>query len=155
MIVSVICVSEKTHLTNISVDQHSWPLYLPIGIIRKDICRKRKIHTWIDDLLIPCHLNWAKDIEEVWHSAVGTVLSQLRHLDITGPGSKWDCADGFQQHGDPPLAAWVGDYPEQVKVAQVLYGSCAMSEFLKVRRWGIQLFDHSITQETSIFTLSC
>jgi len=28
-------------------------------------------------------------------------------------------------------------------------------KFLKVRRWGISLFDHSITQETSIFTWSC
>jgi hypothetical protein len=24
------------------------------------------------------------------------VLSQLRHLDITGPGSKWDWTDGFR-----------------------------------------------------------
>jgi len=28
-------------------------------------------------------------------------------------------------------------------------------KFLKVRRWGIQPFDHSLTQETSIFTRSC
>jgi len=32
-------------------------------------------------------------------------------------------------------------------------GQCA--EFLKVRRWGIPPFDHSMTQESSLFTRSC
>lgn len=31
MIEGVICVSEKTHLTNFSCDQHAWPLYLIFG----------------------------------------------------------------------------------------------------------------------------
>jgi hypothetical protein len=30
-IVPVICASQKTHLTNISGDQHGWPLYLTIS----------------------------------------------------------------------------------------------------------------------------
>jgi len=59
---------------------------------------------------------------------VGTVLSQLRHFDITGSVLKWDCADGFQQQCYRLLGAWVRDYPEQVMVAQVSYGSCLMSE---------------------------
>ena len=62
---------------------------------------------------------------------VGTVLSQLRHLDITGPGLIRDCADGFQQKCYPLLAAWVGDYPEQVMVAQVSYGTCPLCEIRK------------------------
>ena len=56
------------------------------------------------------------------------MLSELRHLDITGPGLKWDCADGFQQQCYPLVATWVGDYLEQVMVAQVSDGSCLMSE---------------------------
>jgi len=59
------------------------------------------------------------------------VLSQLRHLDIACPGLKWECADGFQQHGHPLLAAWVSDNPEQVMVAQVSYGSYPIWEILK------------------------
>jgi hypothetical protein len=51
------------------------------------------------------------------------VLSQLRHLDITVPGLKWDCAHKFQWQCYPVLAAWVGNYLEQVLVAQVSYGS--------------------------------
>ena len=86
---------------------------------------------WILVGLIPCPPKGVKNIDEAWHSAVGTVLSQPRHLDITGPGLKWQCADGFQPQCYPLLAAWVGDYPEQVMVAQVSYGSCPMCEIPK------------------------
>jgi len=81
--------------------------------------------------LIPCPLKGAKNTDEAWHSAVGTVLSPLRNFDITGPGLKWDCADGFQRQCYPLLAAWVRDYLEQVRVAQVPYGSCPMCEIAK------------------------
>jgi hypothetical protein len=81
--------------------------------------------------MIPCPLKDAKNIDEAWHSAIGTVLSQLRHLNITGPGLKWDCAEGFQRQCYPLLPAWIGDYPEQVMVAQVSYGSCPISEIPK------------------------
>jgi len=94
-IVPVICASDKTHLTNFSGDQHAWPLYLTIGNIRKHLRRTPKKRARILVGLIPCPPKGAKNIDEAWHSAVGTVLSQLRHLDITGPGLKWDCADGF------------------------------------------------------------
>jgi len=111
-IVPVICVSDKTHLTNVSDDHHVWPLYLTIGNIQKKICCTPKKCTWILVILILCPLNGAENMDEAWHAAVGTVLSQLRHLDIAGPGLKWDCADGFQRQCYPLLAAWVGDYPE-------------------------------------------
>jgi len=72
-----------------------------------------------------------QNIDKAWHSAVGTVLSQLRHLDITRPDLKWNCADGFQRQCYPLLAAWVGHYLEQVMVAQVSYSSCPMCEIPK------------------------
>jgi len=86
---------------------------------------------WILVGLVPCPPKCAKNIDEACHSVVQTVLSQLRHLDITGPGLNWDCADGFQRQCYPPLAAWVGDYPEGVMVTQVTYGSCPMCEMPK------------------------
>jgi len=117
--VPVICASDKTDLSNFSGDQHAWPLYLTSGNIRKDIRRTPKKRAWILVGLIRCPPKGAKNIDEAWHSAVRTVLSQLRHLDITGPSLKWDCADGFQRQRYPLWAAWVGDYPEQVMIAQV------------------------------------
>jgi hypothetical protein len=76
----------------------------------------------------PCPLNEVTTIDKAWHSAVGSVLSQLRHVDFTGPGLKWDFADAFQRQCYPLLAAWVGDYPEQFMVAHLSYGSCSMCE---------------------------
>jgi len=139
-IVPVICASNKTHLTNFSGDQHAWPPYLTIGHIRKDIRRTPQKRTWIAVGLIPCPSKGAKNIDEGWHSAVGTVLSQLMHLDIAGPGLKWDCVDRFQRQCYPLLAAWVGDYPEQVMIAQVSYGSCPMCEIPKGAPMGHSTF---------------
>jgi hypothetical protein len=93
----VICTSDNTYPTNFSGDQHAWPLYLTIGTIPKGVRRTPKKLSWILVGLIPCPPAGAKNIDEAWHSAVGTVLSQLRHLDITGPSMNWDCADGFQR----------------------------------------------------------
>jgi len=129
--VPVICASDKTQLTNFSGDQHAWPLYLTIGTNQQDIRSTPKTGTWIPISLIPCPAKGSKIIEEAWHSAVGTVLSQLRHLDIAGPGLKWDCADGFQRQRYPLLAAWVRDHPQKVMVAQVSYSSCRMCEIPK------------------------
>jgi len=65
------------------------------------------------------------------------VLSPLQNLDINGSGSKWNCADGFQRRRYPLLAAWAGDYPEQVMIAQVSYGSCPMCEIPKGALMGL------------------
>jgi len=116
-IVPVICTSRKTNLTNFSGDQHALPLYLTIGNIQNDIRRTPEKCAWMISGLIPCTPKVAKNTDKVWHSTVGIVLSPLRHLDITGPGLKWECADGFQRQCYPLLAAWVGDYLEQDMVA--------------------------------------
>ena len=130
-ILPVICASDKTHLTNLSGDQHALPLYLTISNIRNDIRRTPQKCACILVGLIPSPPKGAKNTDQAWHSTVGSVLSPLRNLDITGPGLKWDCADGFQRQCYPLLAAWVGDYLEQVMVAQVSSGSCPMCEILK------------------------
>jgi hypothetical protein len=127
-IVLVTCASDRTHVIKLSDNQPTWPLYLTIGNVQKDICHTPIKHTWIFVGLIPCPRKGAKNIDNALHSAVGTVLSQLRQLDITGPGLKWDCADGFQQQCYPLLAAWVRDHLEQVMIAQVPYGSCPLCE---------------------------
>jgi hypothetical protein len=44
---------------------------------------------------------------------------------------EWDCVDRFQRHCYPLLAALVGDYPAQVMIAQVSYGSCPIWDILK------------------------
>jgi len=122
-IVPVICASDKTQVTNISSDHHTRPLYLTTGNIRKDICRTPTKRAWILVVLIPCPPKGAKHINKAWHSAVGKVLSPVRNLDRTGPGLQWSCPDGSQRQCYPLLAPWVGDYREQVMIAQVTYDS--------------------------------
>jgi len=96
MIVPVICISNKTHLTNFSGNQHAWPLYLTIDNIRNNILHTPKNRACILVGSIPSPQKGGKNTDEAWHYAVGTVLSPLRNLDITGPCLKWHCADGFQ-----------------------------------------------------------
>ena len=136
----LICASDKTHLTNFSGNQHALPLYLTTGNIQKDIRCTPQQRAWILVGLIPCPPKCATHIHEAWHSVVGTVLSQLRHLDITGPDLKWDCADGFQRQCYPLLAAWVGDYPEQVMVVQVSSCSRPMCQIPKGAPMGNSTF---------------
>jgi len=126
-----ICSSDKTDLTNFSGDQRGWLLYLTIGKIRTDICRTPTQRTWIHLRLIPCRLGGAKNTDDEWHSAVATVLSPLRNLDLTGRCLKWNCDDRFQRRCYPLFAAWVWEYPEQVMIAQVSFGTCPMCEIPK------------------------
>jgi len=129
-IVPVICVSDKTHLTNFSGNQHAWPLYLTIGNMRKDICRTPKKRVWIHFGLIPWPPKGAKNTEEAWHSAVATVLSPLRNLDIT----------------DSQNNSWLLQ-------SHMAHARCV--KFLKVRRGDIPLFNHSITEEIRMFARTC
>jgi hypothetical protein len=92
----VIFASDKTHLTNFLGHQIAWQLYLTVGNIRKDIRRTPQQDIWFLVVLIPCAPKGAKNIDEAGPSAVGTVVSELRRLGLTGPGLKCDCADGFQ-----------------------------------------------------------
>jgi hypothetical protein len=87
-----------------------------------------KRQSWILVCLIPFHPNAAKHLHEAWHSAEATVLSPLQNLDLTGPGLKWNPADGFLRQCYNLLAAWVGDYTEHIMIAQVSYSSWPMGD---------------------------
>jgi hypothetical protein len=101
MFVPVMYASHNTHLTNISGDQHAWPLFLMLGNIRKDICRSPKQRVWIVVGLIPCPPQSTKNSDKAWHSMVRTVLALPHNLDSTGPGLNWDCGEGFQRKCNP------------------------------------------------------
>jgi len=76
----------------------------------------------------PMFLEWCKNPKKAWYNTVGTVLCPVRKLDISGPDLRWDCADEFERQCFPLLAYHVRDYPDEVIVAQVSYGSCPMCE---------------------------
>jgi hypothetical protein len=69
------------------------------------------------------------------------VLSVLLNYNITSPGVKWYCADGFEGQSYYHLAACVGNYPELVVIAQVSDLSCRMCDIYKC-----MLMEHSTEQ---------
>jgi len=131
MIVPVNFTSDKPHLTNFFGDQHARPLYLTFVHTQADIHQPPKNGPSILVGLNPCSPKGAKSTDEAWHSAVGTELSPLRIIDITGPGSKSISADGSRSQCYLLVAAYVGDHLEQVMVAQVSYGKCPVCEIPK------------------------
>jgi hypothetical protein len=120
--------SNMTHANNVFDDKCAWPQYHTVRSGSKDIQRTQISCSWILFRLVPCPPKGANNAGKEWHSEVGTVLSPLRNLDITCPSLKCNCSDGFQRQCYPLLAAWVGDYPEEVIVDQVSWVSCPMCE---------------------------
>lgn len=116
-IVAVICASNRTHWTNVLGDQHGSQLYLTFCFIRHDICCKSRKCAWVFFGLIQCTPKGAKNTDDAWHSAVGTLLSPCLNLDLTGADLKWNFIDGFFSLCYMHLTVWIGDYNEHIMVA--------------------------------------
>lgn len=119
IVLPVMCASDKTHLTKLYDDQHTWRQYLMICSIQKDIRHTPKNRTWSHIGLILCPPEGDEHTVEPLHSVVGIVLSALRNLDITCPSLNWNYTDSFERQCHSLLTAWDGDYPEQVMISQV------------------------------------
>jgi len=146
MIVPGICAFYNTYLTNFSGNLSEWPLDFTTGNIWKDICCTLKKRVWILILLISHPPKGGKNTKEAWTSAVVTVLSPLKNLDINCPNLKWNCMDGFKRHHYSLCAGWVGDYPDEVMVAEVTYHSYLMCDILEcapIQRWTFKPLNHS------------
>jgi len=125
-ILCITCVSDRTHLTNSSCDQHTWLWNLIIGNMWKYIHLAPKRHTRIVVWLMSCPPPGVDNTDQVWYYMVWTVLSLHSIFEIRYPGKKRNSADWLQRQSHPLLAACVADNLEQVMVAQVSYGSNLM-----------------------------
>jgi len=123
-VVPVIFTSDKTHLTNFASVQYARPLDLTNGNIRKDFRQTPKKCAWILVGLFPHRPKGFQNTDEAWHSAVVTALSTLQNVDISSFGLKYNSADGFQRQCYPLLAAWVGDHPEHIMIAEISHCTC-------------------------------
>jgi len=99
-----------------------------------------KTCSWVNTWLIPSAPKDTNNIPEAGQPVIWTVLSPLSNLDISGPSFKRNCADGFLRQWYPMWAAWVREYPEQVIVALVSYGSCPMCEIPNGASMGLWIF---------------
>jgi len=153
-IVLVICTSDKTYLTNSLGDQHVWPLYLTIGNSLKDICWTPTQGAWILIAPIPCYPKDAKNTDKAWHSAIETLLSHSGILTLLVPA--WsgivlmDSKDNVILFWQP--GSGIIQNKSWLPKSHMVHAQCV--KCLMVHWWGIPLFDHSISQEISMFIRS-
>ena len=132
-IVPVIISSDKTQLT-LFRNKSAYPIYMTIGNIPKEIRRKPSSHAFILVGYLPTtrleHItNQSRKrrvIANLYHACVGRILQPL---ELAGADGIWmSTGSGHQYRVHPILAAFVGDYPEQLLVTLGLNGDCPRCE---------------------------
>ncbi|KAI0057420.1 hypothetical protein BV25DRAFT_1812409 [Artomyces pyxidatus] len=128
-IIPVIISSDKTQLT-LFRNKAAYPIYLTIGNLPKDIRRKPSRHGQILLGYLPVtrldHITnddtRRRALSNLFHACMSKAMDPLKIAGIEGV--KMATGDGMVRRCHPILAAFVGDYPEQVLVAGVKTGLC-------------------------------
>lgn len=100
-----------------------------------------QMYTYILIEMSPNLPDEAKNSKTVLYNLIGTVVYQIRKLDISCPELKWDSGDEFQRQYFPFIAFYIRDYPEQLIVAQVSYGLypiCEIPQGVSIGYWTFQ-----------------
>lgn len=128
-VIPIILSSDKTQLT-LFRGKSAYPVYFTIGNIPKAIRRKPSRHAQILIGYIPTtRLEHVKNqaarrraLANVFHGCMRTILAPLNSYGETGIAMM--SGDGVWRRCHPVLAAFVGDYPEQVLVTCTYSGRC-------------------------------
>ena len=115
-------------------DKMAYLVYLTIGNISKDICRKLSCHAHIPLGYIPTTKlvgigNKATRrcaLANLFYGCMRTVLDPIAHIGETGVPMM--SGDGIWWQCHPILAVFVGDYPEQALVTCTYNGRCPKCE---------------------------
>ncbi|EDR06040.1 uncharacterized protein LACBIDRAFT_329283 [Laccaria bicolor S238N-H82] len=128
-IVPIIISSDKTQLTQFRGKQ-AYPIYLTISNIPKHICRKPSRQGQVLLAYLPTsklgHItnksSHHRCISNLFHHCMQTIVKPLERAGHDG--IILISGDGAARRCFPILAAYVGDYPEQVLVSLVKTGTC-------------------------------
>ncbi|KAJ7140543.1 hypothetical protein C8R43DRAFT_954828 [Mycena crocata] len=128
-IIPIIISSDKTQLT-LFRNRTAYPVYLTIGNIPKDIRRKPSRQAQILLGYLPTskleHItvkaSRRRVLTNLFHACMSKILEPLRTAGLDGMIVV--SGDGVARRGHPILAAYVGDYPEQVLVTCVKTMEC-------------------------------
>ncbi|KAJ6557130.1 hypothetical protein B0H10DRAFT_2370751 [Mycena sp. CBHHK59/15] len=128
-IIPIIISSDKTLLT-LFRNHTAYPVYLTIGNIPKDIHRKPSRQAQILLAYLPTskleHISnkasRPRVLANLFHSCMGKILEPLKTAGTDGIPVV--SGDGVARRGHPILAAYVGNYPEQVLVTCVKTKDC-------------------------------
>lgn len=132
-ILPLILSSDKTQLTTFR-NKSAYPVYLTLGNIPKHIRRKPSRQAQILVAYLPtAKLNHITNqasrrraTANLFHACMTFVTEQLQA--VGRDGMLVVSGDGAVRRGFPILAAYVGDYPEQVLVTLVKTGECPVCD---------------------------
>ncbi|QRV73889.1 hypothetical protein RhiJN_01903 [Ceratobasidium sp. AG-Ba] len=122
-LIPYIVMSDETRLTNFAGDKRAHPVYLTVGNIPKRLRRRvsKRATILIGYLPVP-KLDCESSDEEkrtikrdLFHRCMEEILAPL--VEAAEHGELAPCADGYVRRIYPKLAAYVGDFPEQCKIA--------------------------------------
>jgi hypothetical protein len=115
-VIPVILASDKIHLSTFGGDKQAWPVYITIGNINKDLCRKPSSRTtlllgYLPVAKLACYPEARQGLESkrIFHDCMRVLLGPLYEV---GDGVILRCPDQKTQLTFPILAAYVVDYPE-------------------------------------------
>ncbi|KZV61414.1 hypothetical protein PENSPDRAFT_693426 [Peniophora sp. CONT] len=128
-IVPIITSSDKTQLT-LFRNRSAYPVYLTIGNLPKELRRKTSLQAQVLIGYLPVtSLKSVTDddlrrrlLANLFHDCMHDILTPLRK--VARDGVILTSGDGVRRRCYPLLAAFVGDYPEQVLVTGVKSGLC-------------------------------
>ena len=125
----VIISSDKIQLT-LFQNKTVYPVYLTIGNIPKDICKKASYRFQILLAYLPTtclqHITsatlrrWA--LANLFHACMRHVLAFLREAGIQGIDMATGNGDVYRCH--PIFSIFIGNYPEQILVTCLKNGEC-------------------------------
>jgi len=112
-------------------------------------------HSWLLVRLIPCHLKVPKTLMKLCIPRLE--LCCLNSGILTSLALAWNGIVQIDSSDNVTLFSLPGSgnirNMSWLLKFHIAHACCV--EFLKLRQWGIHLFDHSTTQETTIVTRSC
>jgi hypothetical protein len=128
-VIPIILSSDKTQLTHFR-SKSTYPIYMSIGNIPKDICSKPTQQAQMLLGYIPMtQLEHIKNkagqccaLANLFHACMHKILSGIEHYGETGIAMA--TGDGVWYCCHPILVTFVSNYPEQSLVACTPYGRC-------------------------------
>ncbi|THU75786.1 hypothetical protein K435DRAFT_814023, partial [Dendrothele bispora CBS 962.96] len=134
-IVPVILSSDKTQVT-LFRNKSAYPVYLTIGNLPKEIRRKPSQQGQILLAYLPTtkleHISnkaaRRRTVANLFHACMGSLVAPLKRAGIEGVVLQ--SGEGVKRRCHPILAAYIGDYPEQMLVTCGYYGDSPNIETL-------------------------
>ncbi|KAI0372511.1 hypothetical protein BV20DRAFT_1034577 [Pilatotrama ljubarskyi] len=127
--VPIIISSDKTQLTLFG-SKTAYPVYMMIGNLPKDVCRKLSrrgqiLLTYLPSTNLAHIANQAarrRALANLFHGCLTRVLAPLKDAGVNG--IDLTSGEGVTHWGHPIFAMHIGDYPEQLLVTGCKKGEC-------------------------------